>query len=254
MKFIYILIFISLLSAISAELKISNIIDNKSASANINHIVDRSIPLISRFIVDNGLDPLDLPQTEKKLWMKLPYNSKHDKKLKLHKANLVLHSGILKHLSDLKRYGDATMDYKDKILQLYIGFEFKFLEVIYDYILKMLFFRSEGRILALTENVRAKFSVTFSIKNASICLNKFDLQVPSAIKVTIKNKNGKVSWIKTTIVKFIIPFVKDTLVNVIQKEGTKMIQKYLNEINNLFKNHDFTNNEIIDQYSQILIS
>jgi len=46
-----------------------------------------------------------------------------------YKVDLSLHSGILKYLSNLKRYGDAIMNYEDKLLKLNIGFEFKELEV-----------------------------------------------------------------------------------------------------------------------------
>ncbi|XP_018313788.1 uncharacterized protein [Mycetomoellerius zeteki] len=125
MKLVYVLIFIPL---ISAELETLNVADNRFASANLNGLIDRSIHQISQFIVDYGLDPLDLPPTTKKLWVNFPQTSKHAEPIPF-KADLSLHSGILKHLSNLKRYGDATMNYKNKLLKLNIGFEFKQLEV-----------------------------------------------------------------------------------------------------------------------------
>lgn len=47
----------------------------------------------------------------------------------IYKANLILHSGILEHLSQFKRYGNATLDYKDAVLKFNIGFEFALLQV-----------------------------------------------------------------------------------------------------------------------------
>ncbi|XP_018357805.1 PREDICTED: uncharacterized protein LOC108757754, partial [Trachymyrmex cornetzi] len=207
MKLVYVLILIPL---VSAELETLNIAE-RFAGANINALIDHYIPQISQFIIDHGLDPLKLPPTTKKLWMNLPQTSKYVEPVP-YKADLSLHSGILKHLSDLKRYGDATMNYEDKLFKLNIGFEFKELE---------------GLILASTENVRAKFCVSYNISNKSLSLDDFDLQLPSRIKVTIKNKKGNVSHIKTFIVKLIIPFFKNTLVETIQKEGAKAIQMYL---------------------------
>ncbi|EGI61887.1 hypothetical protein G5I_09788 [Acromyrmex echinatior] len=127
------------------------------------------------------------------------------------------------------------MHYENKLLKLNIGFEFKELEVLYDFAVKIFFFNSEGLILASTENVRTKFYVTFNTSNKSLSLNEFDLQLPSSIKVTIKNKKGEVEHIKTLIVKIIIPFFKNTLVNIIQKEGAKAIQAYLENIGKFFE-------------------
>lgn len=46
-----------------------NIIDDGSLdSVNINDLVDGSISRISQFIIKQNLDPLNLPQAEKKLW------------------------------------------------------------------------------------------------------------------------------------------------------------------------------------------
>jgi len=47
----------------------------------------------------------------------------------LYKADLVLHSGTLKHLSILQRYGDATLTYENKIVKINVAFAFKFLQV-----------------------------------------------------------------------------------------------------------------------------
>lgn len=44
-------------------------IDVENSDVNINKHVDRSISQIAQFIVNHGLDPLNLPQTETKLWM-----------------------------------------------------------------------------------------------------------------------------------------------------------------------------------------
>jgi len=51
----------------------------------------------------------------------------------IYKANLVLHSGILKKLSDFERYGNATMNYENEITKLDIGLDFKLLEVIFSF-------------------------------------------------------------------------------------------------------------------------
>lgn len=59
--------------------------------------------------------------------------------------------------------------------------------------------------------------------------------------------------IKTLIVKIVIPFFKNTLVNVIQNEGAKAIQTYLDKINKFVEKLE-TRDEIINQYLQMLIS
>lgn len=61
-------------------------------------------------------------------------NSEREKDISIqpmiYKADLVLHSGKLERLSTLKRYGDATLTYKDNVLNIEFGFEFKLLKVI----------------------------------------------------------------------------------------------------------------------------
>jgi len=41
----------------------------KNLTVNLNKIVDYSNPQIMQFIIKHHLDPLNLPYTEKKLWM-----------------------------------------------------------------------------------------------------------------------------------------------------------------------------------------
>ncbi|KYQ48110.1 hypothetical protein ALC60_12822, partial [Trachymyrmex zeteki] len=203
MKLVYVLIFIPL---ISAELETLNVADNRFASANLNGLIDRSIHQISQFIVDYGLDPLDLPPTTKKLWVNFPQTSKHAEPIPF-KADLSLHSGILKHLSNLKRYGDATMNYKNKLLKLNIGFEFKQLEVLYDFAIKVFFFHYDGRILALTKNVRAKFCVSFNVSDTSLFLDEFDLQLPSP------GQNVEIRANLDKVVDTLLPVVRQLILN-----------------------------------------
>ncbi|XP_011691148.1 PREDICTED: uncharacterized protein LOC105452045 isoform X2 [Wasmannia auropunctata] len=233
MKFVYIvLVFISLASA-RPELGTLNIIDDKFSGADINEQVDRLIPKISEFILDHGLDPLNLPDTETKLWNGFAHTdiSKQIEPM-LYKADLVLNSGTLRHLSDLKRYGDATVSYEEKVLNLDVGFEFKLLQGTYNFIVKLVLVNLKGRIIASTENVHAEIGVTFNTTSNILSLNKFKLQVPS-IKIVVENKNGMVDWINTFIVNIVTPFFKSTITNVIEKEAANAIRTYLDEINQL---------------------
>ncbi|XP_024869442.1 uncharacterized protein LOC112453113 [Temnothorax curvispinosus] len=234
MKFVYvILVFISLASA---ELEILNIIDNVNSDTNINNVVDEFIPQISQFIVNNNLDPLNLPQTKTKLWMDLSDTTiSNQVEPMIYKADLILHSGILKRLSDLKRYGNATLSYKAEDVKLNLGFEFKVLQGSYSFTVNLVFFNLKGRILASSANVRAKTAVRFNSMNQTLSLDKFELQVPGKIKVIIENKNGLVDWVNTFIVNIITPFFKNTIVNFVQEQATNAIQTYFNEINKSLK-------------------
>ncbi|XP_050456792.1 uncharacterized protein LOC126854267 isoform X2 [Cataglyphis hispanica] len=149
----------------------------------------------------------------------------------IYKADLVLHSGILNGLSILKRHNNATLTYIDKLLKMDIGFEFELLKGRYDYIVKLVFQNIRGRIKALAENIRAVINITFNTTNYTLVLNKFDLQVPSRIKVTVENKDGSIDWINTIIVNIIAPFFKETITSTVRKEASNAIQTYFNEIN-----------------------
>lgn len=47
----------------------------------------------------------------------------------IYRANLILESGILEGLSNLKRHDNATLIYADRSLKMDIGFEFRLLQV-----------------------------------------------------------------------------------------------------------------------------
>ncbi|KAL6429420.1 hypothetical protein ACFW04_008231 [Cataglyphis niger] len=211
MKFIYIVLII--IAWTSAELETWDIIEIKNRNVNINKLVDRFNPAIVQIINKYGLDPLKLPQTEQKLWMEDPNFSEP----MIYKADVVLHSGILNGLSILKRHNNATLTYIDKLLKMDIGFEFELLKGRYDYIVKLVFQNIRGRIKVLAENIRAVINITFNTTNYTLALNKFDLQVPSRIKVTVENKDGSMDWINTIIINII--------------EASNAIQTYFNEIN-----------------------
>ncbi|KAM0731257.1 hypothetical protein ACS0PU_002317 [Formica fusca] len=225
MKFIYIILIG--IARTSAELETWDITEIKNRIVNLNKLVDRFNPSIAQFISKYGLDPLKLSQTEQKLWMENPNFSEP----MIYKADLVLHSGTLKGLSNLKRHNNATLMYADKLLKMDIGFEFKLLKGTYDYILKLVIRNIRGRIIALAENVRAVINITFNTTSYTLALNKFDLQVPGRIKVTVENKNGSMDWINTIIVNIVAPFFKDTITNAVREEASNAIQTYFNEIN-----------------------
>ncbi|XP_011869446.1 PREDICTED: uncharacterized protein LOC105562895 isoform X2 [Vollenhovia emeryi] len=148
----------------------------------------------------------------------------------IYKANLILHSGILKHLSNLKRYGDATLNYKDQVLRLDVGFEFTLLQGTYDFIVDVVFVNLKGRILVSAANVRAKIIITYNSMNHILSLDKFELQVPGSIKVIIENKNGGVDWINTFIANIVTPFFKNTIVSSVQEEAANAIRAHFDEI------------------------
>ncbi|XP_011250886.1 uncharacterized protein LOC105248039 [Camponotus floridanus] len=225
MKFIYIVVM--LIARTLAEVETWDITEKKNWNVNINHIVDRFNPVIAQFIKKYGLDPLKLPQVERKLRMENPNFSEP----MMYKIDLILKSGILKGLSNLKRQNNATLTYADRLLKLDVGFEFKLLQGTYDYVAKVIFRNLKGHIKALTENVRAIMNITFNTTDYTLTLDKFHLQVPSHIKVTIKNEDGSVDWINTAIVYIVTPFFKETITNSVQEEASNEIRKYFNEIN-----------------------
>ncbi|EZA58413.1 hypothetical protein X777_01370 [Ooceraea biroi] len=155
----------------------------------------------------------------------------------LYKADLNLYSGILKYLSVLERYGDATLTYDGRILKMDVGFVFKFLQVTYNYILKMGLFDLNGRILATTKDVRSKISVMFNTTEYTLGLNKLEIQTPGRIKVILKNKNGGTDWINTAIANIIIPFLQSTITSNVQIQATNAIRMYFNEINRIIVPH-----------------
>ncbi|XP_067203427.1 uncharacterized protein [Linepithema humile] len=234
MKLVYFVL--SFVALALAELKIRDFTQNEDRSIDLNKLMDRFNPQISEFIINRGLDPLDLPRTEQKLWVQFP-NSTSEREGEIpiqpmiYKADLILHSGKLERLSTLKRYGDATLTYKDNILNTEFGFEFELLEGTYNYILKLVFFDWTGRVTVSGENVHAKVNILFDTTNYILTLNKFELQV-DGIKVTF-HQNGLAGAIKTAIVNMIIPFFKNTITDTVQKEVTNTIQFYFNEINRI---------------------
>ncbi|XP_011171278.2 uncharacterized protein LOC105204001 [Solenopsis invicta] len=236
MKYVYVILIVIPLA--SAEIEIPNIV-NQESFVNINNLVDRFIPEISQFIIKNNLDPLTLPSTQIKLWNTLAHrNILNQSQPMIYKADLVLHSGILTYLSNLKRYGDALLNYEDKALKLNVSFEFELLKGSYNYIVKLVFFNLDGRILAAAENVRVKINISFDAINSILSLDDFELQIPGDIKITIENKNGLVEWLNTALINLATPFIKNTLTNVVQQEASNAIRTSLDKINHVISQSD----------------
>ncbi|XP_012541920.1 uncharacterized protein LOC105839867 [Monomorium pharaonis] len=225
MKFVYVIVIFT--SLVSAELEVSNI-NNENSSANINNVVDRFVPQISQFIIKNGLDPLNLPTTNKKLWQD-DLNSQKITPM-MYKADLVLHSGILKYLSNLKRHDNAFLNYDDNVLKLDVGFEFQLLEGTYDYTVKLVFFNLYGRIFSTAADVRAKIAIGFDIKNTALSLDEFNLQIQGDVKIVIE---GGLEWLNSIIAKFITLFFRNTITDAVQEEAANAIRTYLDEINHV---------------------
>ncbi|XP_020293434.1 uncharacterized protein LOC109859508 [Pseudomyrmex gracilis] len=213
MKLIY--IGLTFLALASAELKLLDDIEPQYLNVNINDLVDRFNPEISQLIIDHGLDPLILPRVETKLWKK---------------ADLVLYSGILNHLSAIKRCGNVILNYEDQIA-MNASFKFNDLEGQYKYTLDVGIFDFLGGIVITVADVHAKISVTYHTTNYTLVLDKLKLETVGSIKVKVQDENGAVSWIKTAIVNFIIPYFKNTIMNSVEQEARSEIQKYFDGIN-----------------------
>ncbi|XP_072764248.1 uncharacterized protein [Anoplolepis gracilipes] len=224
MKLVYIVLII--ICRTSTESETCDSTEIKNWNVNLNKLMDDFNPSIVQIVRKYGLDPLELPQTAQTLRMENPNFSEST----VYKIDLVLKSGILKGLSNLERHNNATLTYANKLLKMDIGFEFEHLQGTYDYMLKLIF-RNEGRIIATAKNVRAIINIIFNTRNYTLVLNKFDLQVPGRIKVTVENKKGSVDWINTAIVNIVTPFFKETITDAVRKEASNAIQTYFNEIN-----------------------
>ncbi|EFN83029.1 hypothetical protein EAI_16713 [Harpegnathos saltator] len=119
MKLIYIVFtLVALVSAETPDVPNNILPEDLRTYVNVRKALEDLIPWLSQRIIENNLDPYSLDNIQREFWVPFPGIP-----LISYKANLILHSGELKGLSQL-RFTDATLTYENRMITLAIDTEF----------------------------------------------------------------------------------------------------------------------------------
>ncbi|XP_011141709.2 uncharacterized protein LOC105184545 [Harpegnathos saltator] len=226
MKLIYIVFtLVALVSAETPDVPNNILPEDLRTYVNVRKALEDLIPWLSQRIIENNLDPYSLDNIQREFWVPFPGIP-----LISYKANLILHSGELKGLSQL-RFTDATLTYENRMITLAIDTEFPLFAIAYKYDLKLRILHPEGMATADAKQVRASTIVSFNTTDYMLTLDKFRLQPFDFENVIIQDKTGWRHFVLSLIADIFATLNKNKIAQTLETRVTEIIGQYVSEIN-----------------------
>ncbi|XP_068967468.1 uncharacterized protein [Bombus flavifrons] len=192
-----------------------NDIMSENVSANINKLFDAMLPMIHKFILKQGLDPMKLEDVSEKL-----------SGLIIHDRTLSLTNGWLQGLSNVRRANDIILSYQDESLTLDATLAFDVLDANYDYLIKDLLITKKGEVHGRLRDMEMRLIIAFD-------MNNYKIVIPMAKIVKIDKIN--IIFLDDPIVnaaaKAITTIFRKSITNMVNKEFWKVMQEYVDKIN-----------------------
>lgn len=131
--------------------------------ANLSKTFDTVLPSIRRYIINNGFDPIDIPD------INIPLSLLPD----LLKTKLQLHHGHLQELSTIYRTGDVILQWTNEKMSLYLNIGFETLDLSHEYFMKFMLYNRKGDCYGRYHDVKASMLVDIDFKDSKINLKFF---------------------------------------------------------------------------------
>ncbi|KAG6453720.1 hypothetical protein O3G_MSEX008262 [Manduca sexta] len=136
-------------------------------SAKVNDYVDNTISMIVPFIETHGLDPMPLPDVVEGFEVR-PL-------LITYSAWLKIHNGSMRGLVNVARSGDQNVYYFAKMLRVRLRLQFRNLEFVYRYLVKVMNIGPTGGIVGSLNRFVVTVDLLFDFNNDEIHLQEFSL-------------------------------------------------------------------------------
>ncbi|KYM89795.1 hypothetical protein ALC53_02107 [Atta colombica] len=148
---------------------------NVEIRANLNNVVDALLPSIRQFILNHGMDPMQLPNVSTHIFPHLTGKLK---------GNFELKNGWIQNLSLVKRTQHVTATYKDLRLTIDMNLGFDVMSFNYNYNLKHLLYKRKGNIYGRLHDLDVHIVATIDLNTYYLLLDsikfsnvwKFDVQ------------------------------------------------------------------------------
>ncbi|KAL4709192.1 hypothetical protein ACJJTC_008120 [Scirpophaga incertulas] len=222
-----VLLVVAALSAASAaklphSLAIQDSWDGLGLTADVNDYVDNTIHMLVPFIQEYGLDPMELPDVEEGFAVK-PV-------LVTYSAWLKIHDGYMTGLASVSRSGDQTVNYFAKMLRVRLRLQFRSLEFMYKYLVKVMNIGPTGGIIGSLDRFVVVFDLLLDFNNDELHLQEFSLTDIGRLRVRLTG-NILSDWLVNPMIGVFVRIFDNIIMRVVQTNIRIAIQFALDFIN-----------------------
>ncbi|XP_029039699.2 uncharacterized protein LOC114874522 isoform X2 [Osmia bicornis bicornis] len=208
---------------------------------NLTDFVDHLMPFVSKYIVENEMDPLMIPDVGQSFWIVGPLLILPSLHAEL---TYSFSSGSMHYLSKLERNGTVTVSYTGQTFTIDGNVVFDRILLTYDYFIKLLFLRQQGKVFADASSVWVNFRINFNILNCEFTLKAIELCNIESITISIVG--GTLTELLITPFTNIVTFlIKKALMKMIEKRITELFIAHFDQMNetvcpwNIFELHRY---------------
>ncbi|CAK1548566.1 unnamed protein product [Leptosia nina] len=164
---------------------------NLGLTAKVNDYVDNTIHMLIPFMVNNGLDPMTLPEIVEGFEVRLI--------LITYSAWLKLTNGAMTGLVNVTRFEDQKVNYFAKNLRVRVHLQFNDLEFNYNYLVQVMNIGPTGRIIGSLDRFRVVADLLIDFNNDEIHLQEFKLNDVGRLRVRLRG-NILFDWLLNPVI------------------------------------------------------
>ena len=155
--------------------------------------------------------------------------------------NLNLSKGWLQGLSNVRRANDIIISYQDKSLTLDATLAFDVLDANYEYLIKDLLITKNGEVHGRLRDTEMRIIIAFDMNNYKVFLTMANIVKIDKLNIIFQNDP-----IVNAAAKVITTIFRKSIKNMVNKEFWKVMQEYVDKINEKIPQPDpLLENEII---------
>ncbi|KAG6453721.1 hypothetical protein O3G_MSEX008262 [Manduca sexta] len=191
-------------------------------SAKVNDYVDNTISMIVPFIETHGLDPMPLPDVVEGFEVR-PL-------LITYSAWLKIHNGSMRGLVNVARSGDQNVYYFAKMLRVRLRLQFRNLEFVYRYLVKVMNIGPTGGIVGSLNRFVVTVDLLFDFNNDEIHLQEFSLTDIGRLRVRLTG-NILVDWLVNPVINVFMRIFDNVIIHAVASNIRSAINSALGVIN-----------------------
>ncbi|KAK2579055.1 hypothetical protein KPH14_002845 [Odynerus spinipes] len=179
---------------------------------DLSELIDRANPLIKTAILDNKLDPMQLPNISRTIAL----------------STVNITSGHLYGLSQIQRNKPAILTYEDKQFTFDTGLEIKNVTMDADYYLKRVWTQRYGKVSAHAWPLQIEVGLHLDLENFNFTLTRFNVNKIKHIKVKLTGNNNS-DWIVNALTNVVTNVLNNYIRKTISSEVSTAIQDFLDK-------------------------
>ncbi|KAF9795154.1 hypothetical protein SFRURICE_004526 [Spodoptera frugiperda] len=191
-------------------------------SATVNEYVDNTIDMLVPLIVKHGLDPMDLPEVVEGFEVR-PL-------LVTYSAWLKIYDGYMTGLVNVSRSGDQEVHYFAKMLRVRVKLQFRDLEFIYKYLVKVMNIGPTGGIIGSLNRFVVIVDILLDFNNDEIQLQQFRLTDIGRLRVRLTG-NILIDWLINPVINTFLRIFDTIIIKVVEINIRNAVQSEIDSIN-----------------------